>query len=199
MLYCKQKGFVSKKVNEVTQTLHILVSCKRLTNTNLLMPSGVFTSFKLDPFFQQFLRSYFDQSEELVFHFPKGEDLLRKLEVLLRPVPENYKPRKHDWLFHVELPYMKYKDPRTHNYLSETSGKIFARNIRDFFETVFHEKVSEYRNAGFEYKDCVYIFMEEFHLPVSATDRLIKDFQRYRNRIRYREYYKKRKSKSVLA
>ncbi len=161
------------------------------------MASGVFTSFKLDPFFQQFLRSYFDQTGDIVFSFPKGDDLLRKLEVLLRQVPDNYKRRSHASTFHVELPYMRYKDPRTHNYLSETSGKIFARNIREFFEAVFHEKVNEYRNAGFEYKDCVLIFMEEFQLPVDSTDRLIKDFQRYRNRIRYREHYKKRKSKEV--
>lgn len=164
------------------------------------MASGVLTSFKLDPFFQQFLRAYFNQDADAVFSFPKGHDLLRRLEVLLRPVPDDYKPRRQSYqLFHIELPYMRYKNPRTHNYLSETNSKIFARNIRDFFKTVFHEKMQEYRNAGFDYKDCVFIFMDEYDLPVDATDRLIKDFQRYRNRIRQKEYYQKTKSQSVFS
>lgn len=163
------------------------------------MASGVLTSFRLDPFFQQFLKTYFHQNDDTVFSFPKGHDLFRRLEILLRPVPTDYRPKKQNpWLFYVELPFMKHKNPRTHNYLSETSGKIMARHIRDFFDAVFHEKMNEYRKAGFEYQECVYIFQEEFSLPLDSTDRLIKDFQRYRNRLRRREYLKKQ-SKNEMA
>lgn len=162
------------------------------------MASGVLTSFKLDPFFQTFLKSHFQCGSDAVFTFPKGHDLLRRLEVLLRPVPENYKPsRSHPALFHVELPYMKHKDPLYYNYLSDTAGKAFARKVRDFYELVFHERMSELRNAGYEYKECVYLFQDEYDLPPESTDRLIKDFQRWRNRIR-RKNIRKRKREEMM-
>jgi len=149
------------------------------------MSSGILTHIRLEPFFQTFLRKYFDNEDPTVFSFPNDHDLLRRIEVLLRSSPPSYRaPKETDLLFRIELPSMRHKNPLYHNYISEAAEKVFVREIRSFFNMVFHEKMALYRNAGFEYKDCITIFQDEYDLPAESSDRLIKEFQRWRNKIR---------------
>lgn len=153
------------------------------------MTSQVLVSVKLDYYHQAFLRGYFEQYDP-VFAFPQGNDLARRLEVLLRQTPPNPKQCSGDKLFKIVVPPMKHKNPLQYCYLSEVASNMFVNKIVDFAKLVFHEKMTELRNAGFEYQECVYLFMDEFNLPEDCFDRLIKDLQRWRNRVRFKKHYK---------
>jgi len=163
------------------------------------MTSGVIVTIKLDSYHRAFLRSYFDQPNN-PFNFHKGHDLLKRLEVLLRPEPEIVKRCDYgDDAFVIEVPPFQHKNPLTYCHLSETAAKIFASKIADFTQLIYHEKLTAYRNAGFEFKECALLFMDEFNLPDDCYDRLIKDQSRWRWNMRYKDSKRFKKKRNKLS
>ncbi len=160
----------------------------------MLQGPGIFIEIKLDPYLQEFLRGYFDQNGN-VFYWPKNHDITRRFISLLRPKSENIKytkPDNGDWSFRVDIPYNTAgRNPFIVNYLSRDNNKLLAKRIKEFADMVFHEDVIAHRIAGWEYKDCVLIFMDDYNISSKYYDRLLKDFQRLRNNLRQKKYRKK--------
>jgi hypothetical protein len=164
------------------------------------MPSGIYTTLRLDPFFQEFLRGQFNQWDP-VFTFPKNHDLLLRLERYLTMPPHDFKVISYgDETFRIELPYMELKNPSVHFYLSDIKMKMFSDRVRDYFREIFHEEIRKYRSRNFNKNEAVICFMEDFRISEQHEDRLIKAYNRYMEiercrRYRYRQ--KRRKSLSV--
>jgi hypothetical protein len=168
------------------------------------MSSGIYVTIRLEPFLQDFLRAHFNCNNG-VFSFPKGEDLCNKMQRLLRTLPETYKSEDYGlYNFEIEIPYMHDKDPFYYRYLSVAAQNAFVERIKDYFEEVFHERIVELRHDGHEKKECIEIFLDEHNLSIQYYDRLIKDYQRWRNRIVNQKFRNKKekitsKKRAVLS
>ena len=126
------------------------------------------------------------------YHLPLSV-LLLKWFIFLN---NNYIIEKKDNEFHIHLPKNNDRNPYTYNYLSKTAERVFMSKIRQFYEMVFHERMCELRNAGYQKKECVELFIDENNLKIEDYDRLIKDFQRWQTRLRVKKHYKRHRKKS---
>ena len=159
------------------------------------MSSGVICHIELDTKLQQFLKSYFNQTG-ILFKFPRKDefDLGRKFKRLLSPPPENFiKYKKTDRTFDVELPYDDEKPPLYNFYITPRSQAVFSKKVRAAFGEVFRGEMMKYYSEGFEYKECVGIFMEAFEISDNHYETLLKDYQRWRARVRKQKERRKQK------
>ena len=144
----------------------------------------------LDPFLQEMLRGIYDNYNK-VFSFPNGDDLIVRLRNLLRPLPEDYASMDFkDRAFEIEIPASPSRDPFYYRYLSKTAMKVFEKKVKEFARMVFHERMTELRNDGYEYKDSIDLFMDEFQISPDHTDRITKDYYRWRSNLRVKKYRK---------
>ena len=164
------------------------------------MPSGIYTTISLDPFYQEFLRAQFNQ-KNLVFTFPKGHDLLLRVERYLTTPPIDFKPVTYGpETFRIELPFMEVKNPNVHFYISDRKQKIFTARVRDYFREIFHEEMRKYRSKNFNKNEAIICFLEDFNISEIYEDRLVKAYNRYidiERARRFRRYRRSRKSLSV--
>lgn len=164
------------------------------------MPSGIYTTIRLDPFYQEFLRAQFNQFDP-VFTFPKGHDLLLRLERFLAKPPADFKPHLIDFkeeTFRIEIPFMEIKDPVYYFHMSDRKMKLFSQRIRDYFREIFHEEIRKYRSKNFNKNEAIICFMEDFHISEKYEDRLIKAYNRYIDLERHRRFRRRKKSTKIL-
>lgn len=164
------------------------------------MSSGIICKIRLEPFLQEFLRGYFRWNNQ-VFNFPRRDlnvsaddelGISRRFINLLTPPPENFKPVDFGThTFMIEIPYMQDKEPFYYNYISEVRNNAFEEKIRQMQRFHFRERMAELRNDGYEYKTCVEIYMDELNISQNFYDRLIKDANRWRNKLRVKKFYHK--------
>lgn len=160
------------------------------------MSSGIFCTIKLDPFLQEFLRGYYNCAN-LVFKFPREDadelHLAKKFNDLYDIPPVNYKPFNFgEWEFRIEVPYQDNKDPFYCNYLSKNTMEILANKVFKAFRDDFYDFIMDKRAKGWEeYKDIVLLYMECRRISPQYFDRLIKDYQRWRNIKKNKKYQQK--------
>jgi len=159
------------------------------------MSSGIITKIKLESFYQQFLRGYY-RNTDLVFKFPRYDcdelGLALKFINLLIPAPDNFKPAsfgKDEFL--IEVPEFHDRDTFYCNYISPVRNEKFVKKIDEQQRNHFHERLAQLRNDGYEYQDCIEIYMDEFGIDQQYFDRLVKDYCRWRDRLRLQKFRKK--------
>ncbi len=157
------------------------------------MASNVYVTFKLDPFYQTFVRAYYDQFD-LLFEFPKKDEFNILLDFLVMKQPGT--PKSIDYgehSFHVRLPNMEYKNVLVYNYISSTGSKLFVDRIEDLFKLIFHKHVDQaIHKIGLKKKDAIHTFMDKFNMGEYDPERLNKNYQRYEARLIH--YYDRFKS-----
>ena len=156
------------------------------------MASGVICTIKLDKFYQAFLRNYYE-CNDIVFHFPREDSdklgIARMFRTLLITPPLDYKPVEYgDNKFLIEVPEQHDRSSFYYNYLSQRRIVIFVKYIESSFKFFFHLKMMEYMNEGHSIKNSIILFMDEHQLDSIYTDRLTKDFQRWRNCLRVKKH-----------
>lgn len=154
------------------------------------MNTGRYVEIKLDPFFQSFLRSHFKEYEQ-IFEFPKGHDLLIRLEYLLAKPPADYKPKPESGdssMFRIAIPYMEHKNIDSYTYMSLNAQRLFVSRIREYYKIIIHEEISSARRKGFQKDEIVLKIMEDFNLTNFNDDRIKRDYTRYLNTERFRRY-----------
>jgi len=166
------------------------------------MSSGILTRIRLEPFYQQFLRGYYQISEP-VFKFPRADAdelcLAYKFNNLLMPSPPNYKtPDFGEEMFIIETPFQPDKDPFYYNYISTTRNEVLARAIEKAYRFYFHERMKDFRNGGFSYKECVNLFLDECNIDSKYSDRAIKDYQRWKILVSVRKNQQKAQSQNRI-
>lgn len=161
--------------------------------------SGIITTAYIDPFYQNFLKEMFDQRNSAVIEFPKNHILQKSLVLLLKPHPEipefpdNYNKA---WKCAISVPYSQEKDPYYFNYISKRGNNLLSSKIRDFYMIIAHDEMIKYRNQGYEHKDVVVLFMDQYNIDMKYYDRVLKDWQRFRNKFRQKKYRKKQHKSS---
>lgn len=91
-------------------------------------------------------------------------------------------PRQQDDEVAVNIPYNKYHDPRTYNYITETGKRALVNLIKDDFDVNVWEFLHDFGNIGKQQKDLIYLFMEQhgIHEDGSCWDSIAKIYQRQR-------------------
>jgi hypothetical protein len=164
------------------------------------MSTGIICKIKLDPFYQEFLKGYFD-NYEIVFSFPREEiedlKLVSKFKKLLMNPPNAYKPFPDDErTFLIEVPEMKDKDPLFNNYISECRNEVFTHSIHNAWRNHYHRVICTYRNQDFDYQDCIKTYMDEFKISDQYFDRLVKEYKKWRNLIKVRKFQKRERARA---
>lgn len=156
------------------------------------MASNVIITFNLDPFYQTFLRAFFDQND-LLFEFPKRHEFNILLEFLTMKQPATpKKTEQSEESFHVRLQNMEHKNVMVYNYISMAGRKMFVRKVEDLFRLVFHHHVDEaIHKVGLRKKDAIHSFMEKYLMIEFDSGRLVKNYQRYESKcIHYYDRFK---------
>lgn len=96
------------------------------------------------------------------------------------------------------LPNRAYgKRPQTYNYLSRRSQQTLARHIETKMWAELHDYVDEQKHLhGVNYADAVHQFMSRYGIESLSEDALLKNYYRWRMKVRSRAAkrgYKKKK------
>lgn len=160
--------------------------------------TGRYTTVKLKPLLQDFLRGYF-QCHELVFTFPPSS---RKLwlpcilqESLSKP-PEDYIHSPADYgesTFHITVPKSDFCDPDVHTYMSGRAHQHLVSRIEDFFRVRFNEEMTRLRALNIKKNYAVTRFMEQYEISLQHEDALLKQYSRYLNNMHQTKWRKKTK------
>lgn len=79
------------------------------------------------------------------------------------------------------------KDPATYNYLSRRSASILNSRLRLLMWAELHEFMDEEKHLrGVQYKESAYIFLQRYGIESITEDALLKNYQRWRDRMRRR-------------
>lgn len=163
------------------------------------MASPIYVVLRLEPFYQLFLRSYFN-CENIIFEFPKKGNFNNLLaHLVLKPPRENSPAKKpaSEYDFKVALPYMEHKDVFCYNYISNYSMHIFQSKVHIFFKLIFHTEMDiSVHKLKLSKIQSVRIFVEKYNLNVDNQERLVKGYYRYEKRL-LNEYYKWNSNKRV--
>ena len=159
------------------------------------MSSGIICKLKIEPFFQEFLRGYY-RCNSPVFKFPRYDydelGLALKFNNLLSPAPDNFKPVSFgEDEFLIEVPDFHDRDPFYCNYISPLRNDKFVKKLDIQQKNHFHERMAQLRIEGYEYQDCVEIYMDDFGINQKFADRLLKDYSRWRTKLRVQKFRKK--------
>ena len=162
------------------------------------MSSGISINIKLDRFYQQFLRGYYNCSEP-VFMFPrasKKDYLPFALIPLLWYPPEHYKLEDFgDDNFRIFIPEMHDKNVYSMNYISENSLRIFSEVVEKFYFARLYQEFDELYIGGLGPHQTVDVFMEKYKISEDYRDRLLKNYTRFYNwhhQKKYRKHYVKK-------
>ncbi len=77
------------------------------------------------------------------------------------------------------------KDPRVYNWYSQRHQRMIERKVKVQMRAEFHDYV-DYRHHrhGLTYIDAISDFMAKFGITSISEETLVKDYQRYRDRMR---------------
>jgi hypothetical protein len=92
----------------------------------------------------------------------------------------------------IYLPFRKagacspWKDPAYYNYLSTSAAKEIEGQIRRMFNFELHRILLENEEFGRQRRnlDVIYDFIRAYHLKSISSDALLKNYYRFRNRLR---------------
>lgn len=79
-----------------------------------------------------------------------------------------------------------WKDPAYYNYLSASAAKEIEGQIRRMFNFELHRVLLENEEFGRQRRnlDVIYDFIRAYHLKSISSDALLKNYYRFRNRLR---------------
>ncbi len=79
------------------------------------------------------------------------------------------------------------KDPQIYNYLSARAAAIIGSRLSVMMWAELHERLDEDKHLrGIRYKDSVFEFMQKYGIESITEDALLKNYQRWRDKIRRR-------------
>lgn len=102
----------------------------------------------------------------------------------------------------IHLPFRKagstspWKDPACYNYISVSASKEIENQIRRMFNFELHRVLLENEEFGRKRRnlDVIYDFIRTYQLKSISSDALLKNYYRFRNRLRPKKIRKYQKS-----
>jgi len=170
------------------------------------MPSNYHVTIKLDPHYQQFLRSYFACESE-IFEFPARHYFNTVLEHFVVTKRNNHvETETNECSFKILLPNFERKNPAFFHYLTEVKEGVFRAKIKEYYDWIIQdrisklmsqkEKMSDGRVIGLDRQQCTLVLIDEFGFNMEdkdSFDRLYKLYSRFRQKERNRRFVVKKK------
>lgn len=158
------------------------------------------TKIKTEPAVAEYIRGrYFDEAAGCV-RFPSGHDIYETIYNLMQRRPETNPVDCGNLEF--ALPDKREgreaagKNPETFNYLSQRSGEILAARMKLMMWADLHDFMDENKHArGVQFKDSAHEFMTRYGVESVSVDALLKNYQRWREKMRRRskrEYHRRK-------
>lgn len=118
--------------------------------------------------------------------FPAGHDIYIMLHDLMAKRPADRPIDRGN--IRIALPSRREgKDPATYNWFSERSQRILNAKMRQMMWAELHDMMDENKHVhGLRFKDTVYMFMQLYGIESVSEDALIKNYQRWRDKMRRR-------------
>lgn len=138
----------------------------------------------VDEYVAEYIRGkYFDATQGAV-HFPDSLDIYVTIYDLLQKRPAT-SPVDAGNLEFCLPDRRKGKNPDVYNYLSERSAKILGNKMRVMMWAELHDFMDENKHVnGIQFKESVYVFMRRYCIDAITEDALIKNYQRWREKLR---------------
>ncbi len=144
----------------------------------------VTVKIQVEPYVAEYINGkYFDFSAGCV-RFPAGLDIYILIYDLLQKRPAS-RPIDVGNLQFMLPSRREGKDPEYYNFLSDRAQKILSDKMRLMMWAELHEVMDENKHLrGIMFKDSVFMFMRKYGIESISEDALLKNYQRWRDKLR---------------
>lgn len=164
------------------------------------------TTIRIEPYLAEYINTkYGTDSKNGAVKIPYTTDLYYCIWEQMAKPRTNQLPTK-DGNLRIHLPFRKagvngvpWKDPAYFNHLSPASVREIEGQIRRMFNFELHRVLLENEEFGRKKRnlDVIYEFMHTYGLESISSDALLKNFYRFRNRLRPKKARKYNKATSI--
>lgn len=160
------------------------------------------TTIKIEPYLAEYAKNKYEVDTTTgAIKIPYNSDLYFCIWENMKKRTPN-KSYEIDGNLRIHLPFRKaseecpWKDPAYYNYLSQASAKKIETQLRRMFNFELHRILMENEEFGHERRnlDVIYDFIQEYKLRSISSDALLKNYYRYRNKLRPKKIRKYEKS-----
>ncbi len=154
--------------------------------------SRKFSAIHIEPYLAEYLNGKYGRNTITdAVKIPYNTDLYHCIWELMSRQRINQSP-PDDANLRIDLPCRKagdgvaWKDPTYYNYLSSCAAKAIENQIRRMFNFELHRVLLENEEFGHPYRniDVIYDFMRSYRLKSISSDALLKNYYRFRHRLR---------------
>ncbi|GHU80728.1 hypothetical protein FACS1894145_7410 [Bacteroidia bacterium] len=147
----------------------------------------VTTRIQVKPHLKEYISGKYNQFSDEKVIFPDNLDIYHLIFNLTEKRPSNVFFDSGN--LEIALPErLCSKQPKTYNYLGIRSQKMIERKIEQMFWADFRDYVEyEHHKNGIRYVDLVYEFMRKYDIHSISEDALIKNYYRWRKKVRNSE------------
>ena len=135
----------------------------------------------------EFLKGKYNDCKDSPVVLPDSSDLYHIIFDLMEKRPEN--GAVCDGELEIALPDRTVgKDPAYYNYLGERSQRILEKKIEVMLWAELHDLLDYSKHmCGTDYAESTYLFMRKFGIYSISEDALLKNYYRWREKVRRRE------------
>ena len=146
----------------------------------------VTSTIQADAAVAEYIRGKYLDPEAGAVRFPSGHDIYIMLHDLMAKRPADCPVDRGN--LRIALPSRREgKDPQTYNWFSERSQRIINTKLRQMMWAELHDMMDENKHLhGLNFKDSVYMFMQLYGIESVGEDALVKNYQRWRDKVRRR-------------
>lgn len=146
----------------------------------------------IDAAVAEYIRGRYYDSEVGAVRFPPSSDIYFTIYDLLLKRPTTNPVDSGNLEFVLpdrrEANYAGGKDPKTYNYISKHGAAILCGRFRSLMWAELHEFMDEEKHLkGTQYKDAVHLFMCKYSIESLTDDAMLKNYQRWRDKLRRRQ------------
>ena len=137
-----------------------------------------------EPYVAEYIAGRYFDPEAGAVRFPAGSDIYHLIYDLLAKRPEDHPVDRGN--LELCLPARRQgKDPETYNYLSLRASRILEKRMRTLMWAELHEAMDEGKHlSGMQFKEIAYIFLRKYGMESITEDGLLKNYQRWRDKLR---------------
>ena len=154
------------------------------------------TKISIKAHLAEYVKGFYKIQESGFVKFPDSDDLYHLIwQVMIKP-PANINPFDRSGNLTIALPDRRIgKDPQVYNYISVKAEKIIEKKIRQLFILELHSVMEDNAYDGFllTNQDRVSLFMAKYGIESITEDALLKEYYRWRDRVRKKEKRQYRK------
>lgn len=132
----------------------------------------------------EYIRGKYYDHEAGAVRFPSALDIYILIYDLLKKHPTGCPVDSGNLEF--ALPERREgKDPEYYNYLSDRAQKVLGDKLRLMMWAELHDFMDENKHInGVQFKDSVFLFMSKYGIEGITEDALLKNYQRWRDKLR---------------